>query len=372
MTRHLIVGAGVFGLSTAYHLLKEGETDVTVIDKAEVLPAPDGASNDINRIVRSAYGHPLYTSLALDAIDIFKREFPGVYYESGVVILGSSQYLDSSLVNDKAAGASVVELPDQSAIRSIIPAQVPIGDMGGATGYINKSNGWANAGAGVSAMLQKVKDLGGKVLPGTKVSGLRFEDGNGKVLGVNLQNGGEVEADIVILATGSWTPSTFGTYCRGITDRLTATGQSIGVIQLTEDEAERYKACSRHTDTPVIFNFDTGFYCFPPNHDRFFKVAIHDGGYLHFDDVNSNVSTPRTFSSHGQEGLRIPLAMAEKLRAAMLQIYPELDRSFCKTRLCWYSDTADGDWLIDQHPDHLNLYIATGDSGHAYKVNTTQ
>lgn len=52
MGRYLIVGAGVFGLSTAYHLLLEGEKDVHVIDKSEILPAPDAASVDINRIVR--------------------------------------------------------------------------------------------------------------------------------------------------------------------------------------------------------------------------------------------------------------------------------------------------------------------------------
>ena len=45
----LIVGAGCFGLSTAYHLLKRGFTNVTVLDRAEVLPAKDAASTDLNK-----------------------------------------------------------------------------------------------------------------------------------------------------------------------------------------------------------------------------------------------------------------------------------------------------------------------------------
>lgn len=45
----LIVGAGCFGISTAYHLLKRGYTDVTVLDRSPVLPAPDAASTDINK-----------------------------------------------------------------------------------------------------------------------------------------------------------------------------------------------------------------------------------------------------------------------------------------------------------------------------------
>jgi len=45
----VIVGAGCFGLSTAYHLLKRGFEDVTVLDQSMTLPAPDAASNDFNR-----------------------------------------------------------------------------------------------------------------------------------------------------------------------------------------------------------------------------------------------------------------------------------------------------------------------------------
>lgn len=45
----VIVGAGCFGISTAYHLLKRGFKDVTVIDQSDSLPAPDAASTDLNK-----------------------------------------------------------------------------------------------------------------------------------------------------------------------------------------------------------------------------------------------------------------------------------------------------------------------------------
>ena len=48
-SRILIIGAGCFGLSTAYHLLRRGYKNVTVVDKAENLPAADAASTDINK-----------------------------------------------------------------------------------------------------------------------------------------------------------------------------------------------------------------------------------------------------------------------------------------------------------------------------------
>src|SRR6266849_3602130 len=49
----VIVGAGCFGISTAYHLLQRGFTDVTVLDRSERLPAPDAASTDLNKSERT-------------------------------------------------------------------------------------------------------------------------------------------------------------------------------------------------------------------------------------------------------------------------------------------------------------------------------
>ena len=45
----VIIGSGCFGISTALHLLQRGYTDVTVLDRSPVLPAPDAASTDINK-----------------------------------------------------------------------------------------------------------------------------------------------------------------------------------------------------------------------------------------------------------------------------------------------------------------------------------
>ena len=87
----VIVGAGCFGLSTAYHLLKRGFTNVTVLDRAETLPAKDAASTDLNKseikapepqlltsiyfaVVRSSYPDDFYTSLAQDAVKAWKDE----------------------------------------------------------------------------------------------------------------------------------------------------------------------------------------------------------------------------------------------------------------------------------------------------------
>jgi sarcosine oxidase/L-pipecolate oxidase len=63
----LIVGAGVFGLSTALHVAQDGYTNITVLDR-EPVPSPYSAGNDLNKIVRAEYEDPFYTALALVGI----------------------------------------------------------------------------------------------------------------------------------------------------------------------------------------------------------------------------------------------------------------------------------------------------------------
>lgn len=69
-TSIFIVGASVFGLSSAYHLALAGYSNITVFDRAENLPTPHAASNDLNKIIRAEYGvghavDDFYTDLAL-------------------------------------------------------------------------------------------------------------------------------------------------------------------------------------------------------------------------------------------------------------------------------------------------------------------
>jgi sarcosine oxidase/L-pipecolate oxidase len=62
----IIVGAGVFGLSTALYLARGGYTNITVFDRCpfdknfyDPSNGCDGASADINKVFRMAYGEKL-------------------------------------------------------------------------------------------------------------------------------------------------------------------------------------------------------------------------------------------------------------------------------------------------------------------------
>ncbi|GLB37751.1 putative FAD dependent oxidoreductase [Lyophyllum shimeji] len=358
----VIVGAGCFGVSAAYHLLRRGFTDVTILDRASSLPAPDAASNDMNRIVRSAYSDIFYTKLAREAITAWKdrEEWADTYHECGVVVLGFSgneSYADGAYENDKAFGANLKPLSGGDAIRAAFPPHVPTASFDEQSGYLNSDSGWANAGQGLALMISKVIALGAKVLTGKNVSDVVRD--NGRTTGVRCQDGTVYDASLLVIATGSWTPSAFPELTPSYTAGL-STGQCVAMIQLTDYEVELYKDC------PVVLDFSSGFYVFPPTDKGVIKAALHVAGYTHTN--GSGISTPRTVTTDPKRGLFIPKSDLQQLRKHLRGVYPGLaDKPFSATRLCWYNDTPDGNWMIGRVPGDSSLVVATGDSGHAYK-----
>ncbi|KAG1818332.1 FAD dependent oxidoreductase [Suillus variegatus] len=353
----VIVGAGAFGLSTAYHLLERGYTDVTVLDRAGHLPAVDAASTDINKVVRSCYGDPIYTRLARQAIEEWRDDmWQNCYHECGVLNL-SDAYTEQSIINDLENGAKVERLDSPASIRAQFP-DIHIVGLSLLQGYFNHDGGWAEAERAVGLLMEHVKKRGVKVLPGKAVQEL-VKTERGQTKGVRCADDTEYKANVVVLALGSWTASAFPSL------NLTGQVQSVAMIQLTPEEAEEYRK------TPVIVDFRTGFYIFPPTHRNVVKFAIHAAGHT-YTVPGSTTSTPRTIVSDPDSGLWIPRSILKELRVQLRGVYPALaEKPFSGTRLCWYTDSPDGDWVIGRYPGDSGLVLATSGSGHAFKVYST-
>jgi sarcosine oxidase/L-pipecolate oxidase len=74
--------------------------------------------------------------------------------------------------------------------------------------YFNRDSGWVAATRGVELLMARVIALGGRVMSGRAVTGLvRREDG--QTCGVSLADGSTIHAGLVVVASGSWTASTF-------------------------------------------------------------------------------------------------------------------------------------------------------------------
>ena len=150
---------------------------------------------------------------------------------SGVLVFGTgvSQYVDSAFQNDLESGARVKKLKnprslgesrltsgnghayqphDTITLEELFHSEIPLGACASESdGFLNADGGWADAEGGVARAMELVQELGGKFVPGKEVSKLKKSGSITK--GVSCKDGTEYSADLVILATGSWTASAF-------------------------------------------------------------------------------------------------------------------------------------------------------------------
>src|SRR5262249_57592440 len=83
--RFLVVGAGVHGLSTAWHLAASGE-DVLLVDKTGVAA---GASGIACGVVRNNYFQPAMQELMAACVEIWESDPEALHYHgSGYIALG--------------------------------------------------------------------------------------------------------------------------------------------------------------------------------------------------------------------------------------------------------------------------------------------
>ncbi|KAL8923132.1 MAG: hypothetical protein Q9172_003262 [Xanthocarpia lactea] len=175
----LVVGAGVFGLSTALAILSSplyAETHLTIVDPdipdptsdgvLQYTPSPHIASIDSSRIIRPDYANSAYSRLAIEAQEAWRTGFGGddVYHENGLAVVAGkegSEYVEAACRNVEderrktKENANIKRLNSVQDIRTILG--LPFSEAShlehsqsehlGQTGYINRSSGWANAEA---------------------------------------------------------------------------------------------------------------------------------------------------------------------------------------------------------------------------------
>ena len=84
-TPTLVIGAGVHGLSTAWHLARQGQ-EVLVVDKTDVAA---GASGIACGIVRNNYFQPAMQELMAACVEVWESEPEKLHYHpSGYIALG--------------------------------------------------------------------------------------------------------------------------------------------------------------------------------------------------------------------------------------------------------------------------------------------
>lgn len=220
----------------------------------------------------------------------------------------------------------------------------------------NKLNRWADAAGAIRQLASQCSNAGVSFITGARGTVLSLVREDSRVVGVKVAAGSPIMAAQVILATGAWT-----NVLLPLEYAMTASGQQVGFIQLTDEEAKRLRG------TPVMISMTTGLFVFPPSpNDNLLKVARHGYGFatdVNLENPSRRVSSPKLMTSNAASGY-LPDDADESLREGLRQLIPEFaSHPWSGRRLCWYSDTPDGDFIVDKHPHLDGLFMATGGAG---------
>ena len=347
MSRVIVVGAGINGITAAIALRKRGHNAV-LVDPGP-LPHPLAASTDISKAVRAAYGADKeYTELAERSISLWRKwniEF-GVelYHEVGVMFVrqqkmkpGDFEYESFKTLEQRG---HKIERMNSAQLWKQFPAWDPERYQ---DGVLELEAGYVESGCVVTTLIERAKSAGIELRESARFS--KLDEGDDRVKGIVLDNGQRISGDVVVVAVGAWTP-----YVLPFTQKFfRATGQPVFHLKPRQPELfapERFP----------VFGADismTGYYGFPLNREGIVKIARHGTGREMSPDSPNRMVTPQE---------------EENFREFLSSTFPTLtDAPIVYTRVCMYCDTNDGHFWIAPEPERPGLIVATGDNGHGFK-----
>jgi len=209
---YVIVGAGIHGLSTAYHLAKDlrargagGGADVVVLEKTE--PGA-GASGIACGVVRNNYFQPAMSELMQACVEVWESD-PEAYAFNpvGYIAVGPAVQesdLTETFERQERIGYRSELVTGASEVDAHMKGLFPDWRAQGLTVCLHEhQGGFAFNRESVAGLLGKAQSEGVTVLTGAEVTG--FEDGADESVTAVLTNQGRIEVgEQVVLAPGPW------------------------------------------------------------------------------------------------------------------------------------------------------------------------
>ena len=202
----VVVGSGVVGASTAFHLNKLGKVRVALVERGQVCT---GGTARSCAIVRSHYSVRSNTELTLKSLEMFSNfkdaveddEADCAFVNSGYIIVageGNAESLGSNLDMQAGVGAETFVVDKAEALR--LHPLLNLDDVA-LVGYEPRS-GYADPYLTTTGFINAARKQGVTVKTDCALTGLIVE--GGAVKGVKTA-GGDIHAGTVITAVGPWT-----------------------------------------------------------------------------------------------------------------------------------------------------------------------
>ncbi|MGI8577112.1 MAG: GcvT family protein [Nocardioidaceae bacterium] len=262
--RVVVIGAGIVGNSLVYHLARLGWRDMVQIDKGP-LPNPGGSTGHASNFIYPVDHSREMTDLTADSMRQYQEL--GVFTESGGFEVARTeermQELRRRMSSAKAWGIeSALVTPEQ------VTDRVPYLDPSVIVGaFWTPSVGVVDSLRAGTIMRERAQELGAlQIIPTVEVTGLDVE--HGRICRVRT-DGGDIEADVVVIACGVWSPK-IGKLAGASIPLTPAVHQMISVGPVPQ-----FAETVGEISFPIVRDMDT--FCYERQHGGDMEV----GSYAH-------------------------------------------------------------------------------------------
>ncbi len=208
----VIIGAGIHGLSTAWHLAekleaqgKGGGQDILVIDKSGIAA---GASGIACGVVRNNYFQPAMRELMAHSVEVWESDPKAFSYHPVGYMQISPEHMRADIASIHAQqqdiGYESVFIEGAAQSMDYMKGLFSDWQTKGITSVLHeKKGGYANNTAAIYGLAAKAEALGVRIMSGVTVKGFRAGNGAAAVTAVETDKG-DIECDQVVIAAGPW------------------------------------------------------------------------------------------------------------------------------------------------------------------------
>ncbi len=347
----LVVGGGIFGISAAIELARRKHS-VGLINP-DSIPHHLAASTDISKAVRMEYGPDReYAEMAEISIRRW-REWNAffsdtLYHETGFLMLCrkplksvDQQYELKSIETVGEMGYAHEHLDKQQ-----LKARYPVVHTECfPEAAFNPVGGFAESSRIIEKLATYAASIGVKIHEGQTAEFLGIT--HGRLESIRTREGHQFTFGHAIIAAGAHTPELIP----DLKPYIRATGHPVFWVR----PADTVPFMSGNFPVFTADIAHTGWYGFP---------ALPSSGVVKFGKHAQGLTLHPE-----RDERRVTDSEVADFRSFLKESFPVLANApVVYTRRCLYTDTLDGHFWIDRHPDIGNLTISTGGSGHGFKM----